>query len=82
MTRRKRYTAKFKRDALRRAIEEGVADVLVADELGNNARQRRRWRNAVERDDENAFSGLGNARDKEMMLLKRKLAKAEQERDV
>ncbi len=44
MTRRKRYSAEFKREALRRANEEGVTDVLVAEELGINARQLRRWR--------------------------------------
>ncbi len=81
MTRRKRYSAEFKREALRRANEEGVTDVLVAEELGINARQLRRWRNAVKRERENAFPGVGNARDKEMMCLKRKLAKVEQERD-
>ncbi len=81
MTRRKRYSAEFKREALRRANEEGVTDVLVAEELGINARQLRRWREAAKQDGENAFPGQGNARDKEMMLLKRKLAKVEQERD-
>ena len=30
MTRRKRYSAEFKREALRRADEVGVTDVLVA----------------------------------------------------
>jgi transposase len=34
MTRRKRYSAEFKREALRRANEEGVTDTLVAEELG------------------------------------------------
>ncbi|MFT5501760.1 MAG: transposase [Woeseiaceae bacterium] len=34
MTRRKRYSAEFKREALRRANEEGVTDSLVAEELG------------------------------------------------
>jgi len=43
MTRRKRYSAEFKREALRRANEEGVTDVLVAEELGIRARQLRRW---------------------------------------
>ncbi len=81
MTRRKRYSAEFKREALRRANEEGVTDVLVAEELGINARQLRRWREAAKRDGENAFPGQGNARDKELMLLQRKLAKVEQERD-
>jgi hypothetical protein len=38
MARRKRYSAAFKREALRRADEPGVTDVLVAEELGINAR--------------------------------------------
>jgi transposase len=80
MTRRKRYSAEFKREALRRANEEGVTDVLVAEELGINARQLHRWRDAARRDGENAFPGEGNARDQELMQLKRKLAKVEQER--
>ena len=37
MTRRKRYSEEFKLEALRRANEEGVTDVLVAEELGINA---------------------------------------------
>jgi len=81
MSRRKRYSAEFKREALKRANEEGVTDVLVAEDLGINARQLRRWREAAKRDSDNAFPGQGNARDKEMMLLKRKLVKVEQERD-
>ena len=81
MSRRKRYSAEFKREALRRANEEGVTDVLVAEELGINARQLRRWRETAKHEGEKAFPGQGNARDKELMLLKRKLAKVEQERD-
>ena len=81
MTRRKRYSAEFKREALRRANEEGVTDVLVAEELGISARQLRRWRDAVRQEGETAFPGEGNARDQELMRLKRELAKAEQERD-
>jgi transposase len=81
MTRRKRYSAEFKREALRRASEEGTTDVLVAEELGINARQLRRWRDAAKRDGEGAFPGQGKARDEELMRLKRKIAKVEQERD-
>ncbi len=81
MTRRKRYSAEFKRQAISRANEEGVTDVLVAEELGINARQLRRWRDAAKRDGEEAFPGQGHARDQELMQLKRKLAKVEQERD-
>jgi transposase len=81
MTRRKRYSAEFKREAIRRANEEGVTDVLVAEELGVNARQLRRWREVIRQDGDKAFPGEGNAKDQELMLLKRKLAKVEQERD-
>jgi len=81
MTRRKRYSGEFKREAIRRANDEGVTDVLVAEELGINARQLRRWRNAIKRDGEKAFPGEGNAKDQELMLLKRKLTRVEQERD-
>jgi transposase len=81
MSRRKRYSAEFKREALRRADEPGVTDVLVAEELGINARSLRNWREAAKRKCENAFPGQGNARDQELLQLKRKLAKVEQERD-
>jgi transposase len=81
MARRKRYSAEFKREALRRANEPGVTDVLVAEELGISARQLRRWRDAVNRDGEEAFPGQGKSRDEEFTRLKRKLAKVEQERD-
>ena len=53
----------------------------MAEELGINARNLRNWRDAAKRDRENAFPGHGNARDQELMRLKRKLAKVEQERD-
>jgi transposase len=81
MSRRKRYSAEFKREALRRANEPGVTDVLVAEDLGISARQLRRWRDAVKCDGEKTFPGQGKSRDEEVTQLKRKLAKVEQERD-
>jgi transposase-like protein len=42
MTKRKRYSAEFKRQALRRAAEPGVTDALVCEELGISTRQLRR----------------------------------------
>lgn len=81
MTRRKRYSTEFKREAIRRCNEPGVTAVLVAEELGISTRQLRRWRDAVEEHGDKAFPGEGNARDEEVMRLKCKLAKVEQERD-
>lgn len=46
----KRYSAEFKREALKRASEEGVTDVIVCEELGISARQLRRWRELKRKD--------------------------------
>ena len=81
MTRRKRYSKELKREALRRANDEGVTDTLVAEEMGFSTRQLRRWRDEAKEHGDDAFPGYGKARDKEMMLLRRKLKKTEQERD-
>ena len=81
MGRRKRYSAEFKREALRRADEPGVTDVLVAEELGIDAQHLRRWRKAFEQAGEEAFPGQGKSRDEEMTRLKRENAKLRQERD-
>ncbi len=82
MARRKRYSAEFKRQALRRADEPGVTDALVCEELGVSTRQLRRWREAIqEHGEENAFPGQGKPRDQELADLKRKLKKVTEERD-
>ncbi len=78
----KRYSAEFKRQALRRANEPGVTDALVAEELGVSTRQLRRWRDAVtEHGEDDAFPGHGKARDQELARLKRELKKVTEERD-
>ena len=82
MARRKRYSSEFKRQALKRADEPGVTDLLVCEELGVSARQLRRWRDAVnDHGAEKAFPGHGKSRDEELTRLKRKLAKVTEERD-
>jgi len=82
MARRKRYSAEFKRQALRRANEPGMTDALVCEELGVSTRQLRRWREAVqEHGDENAFPGHGKARDQVLVKLRRELKRVTEERD-
>ena len=82
MGRRQRYTAEFKRQALKRADEPGVTDALVCEELGISTRQLRRWRDLVsEHGEKDAFPGHGKSRDDEMTQLKRELAKVKEERD-
>ena len=83
MTKKKyqRYSPEFKREALKRASQDGVTDVQVCRELGISQRQLRRWRDQWRLLGDEAFPGQGKKRDEEITQLKRRLAKAEQERD-
>ncbi len=77
----KRYSAEFKREALRRAVEEGMTDKAVCDELGISTRQFQRWRGELELLGKEAFPGNGRSRDQELADLKRELAQVKKERD-
>ena len=82
MARRKRFSAEFKRQALRRADEPGMTDALVCEELGVSTRQLRRWRDAIKEHGEvQAFPGHGKSRDEELTRLRRELAEVTEERD-
>ena len=77
----KRYSPEFKREALKRASEEGVTDKWVCEELGISARQLLRWRDEFRLLGDEAFPGQGKSRDQELTALKREVAKLRQERD-
>ncbi len=77
----RRYNPEYKRLALKRSSEDGVTDREVCKELGISERQLRRWRDQYRLLGDQAFPGEGKKRDDEIADLKRKLAKAEQERD-
>ena len=51
----RRYSPEFKREAIKRACEEGVTDALVAEELEINARALRRWREVVGQEGDDTF---------------------------
>ena len=70
----KRYCAEFKREALRRAAEEGMTDKAVCEELGISTRQFRRWHGEMAMLGQIAFPGNGRPRDREVAALKRELA--------
>jgi len=77
----KRYSPEFKRHVLKKASEDGMTDKVVCDDLGISPRQLRRWRDQYRLLGDEAFPGQGRKRDDEVAELKRKLARAEQERD-
>ena len=81
MKRYKRYSPEFKREALKRASEEGVTDTGVCEDLGVTTRQLRRWRDEFRLLGDDAFPGQGRSRDEELTKLKRQPAKVKQERD-
>ena len=77
----KRYSPEFKREALKRASEDGMTDKQVCEELDISARQLGRWRDEFRLLGSDAFAGKGKSRDQEVAELKRELAKVKQERD-
>lgn len=77
----KRYSAEFKREALKRASEDGMTDKVVCEELGISARQLARWRDELRLLGDDAFLGKGQTRNDEVTRLKRELANVKQERD-
>ena len=83
MTKKKyqRYSSEFKSLALRRASADGVTDKEVCEDLGVSERQLRRWRDQFRLDGEEAFPSLKQSHSEEVAELRRKLKKAEQERD-
>jgi transposase len=76
-----RYSPEFKGLALKRASEDGVTDKEVCEDLGVSERQLRRWRDKFRLDGDEAFPGLNQSQSEEVAELKRKLKRAEQERD-
>ena len=81
MTKRRKYSAEFKREAVGMANHPGVTKSQIARELGINANLLGRWCKQVKDESNGAFVGQGHARDEEMALLKRELARVKRERD-
>lgn len=81
MSQRRKYSKEFKLEAVNLANERGVSLNQVAQELGINPGMLARWRRELEKEGAEAFKRQGNARDEEMMRLKRELARVKKERD-
>ena len=84
MTKKKRYrrySPEVQRQALKRASEEGMTDILICEELGISTRQLRRWRDEFRLLGDDAFPCQGLSRDEEITKLRRELTKVAQERD-
>ena len=81
MSKRRKYSAEFKREAVQLATMPDVSLRQVAKDLGINEGMLGRWKRELESQGSQAFIGQGHARDQELMRLRRELAKVKQERD-
>lgn len=81
---RKQYDPEFKRQAVRLMQESGKSVNELATELGVTSKMLYRWRQAFERDSEQAFPGNGRLKPEEEYVrrLERELEIARQERDI
>lgn len=81
MGQRRRFSAEYKREAVAMLDAPGVTVSQIAAELGIGANVLGRWRRELRRHPEQAFVGLGRARDEEVSQLRRDLARVTKERD-
>lgn len=81
MSKRRKYSAEYKREAVELTLVEGVTISQVARELGIGANLLGRWRRELLGSGAKAFQGQGKARDEEVAALKRELARVKKERD-
>ncbi len=81
MSKRRKFSAEFKRGAVEQASQPGVSCAQVARELGIRDNLLTRWKREVERQGKVTFGGTGTPRDEELAHLKRELARVKKERD-
>jgi transposase len=81
MSKRRKFSEEFKREALELTRQPGVNVSQVARDIGIGAGLLSRWRRELEKDKAKAFFGSGVPRDQEMATLKRELARVKKERD-
>nr|WP_095533328.1 IS3 family transposase [Vibrio spartinae] len=80
MTKRRKYSAEFKREAVALTQQPGVSCRQIALDIGINPNLLNRWKREAEQSQDKAFQGSGSPRDEEMARLKRELAKVKKER--
>ena len=84
MSKGKRYSREFKREAVRLMDESEQSVAEIGSELGVSPKTLYRWRQELARDGEQAFPGKGRlkADDEYVRRLERELKRVKQERDI
>ena len=81
MSKRRKFSAEFKRGAVEQSSQPGVSCAQVARELGIRDTLLTRWKREAQSQGKVAFGGTGTPRDEELARLKRELARVKKERD-
>ena len=81
MPKRRKFSPEFKREAVAMTEIQGATVRQVAADLGIGEGVLSRWRRELRQHGDKAYVGQGQARDEELMRLKRELAKVRKERD-
>lgn len=81
MAQRRKFSEEFKREAVGLTRLPGASVVQIAQDLGVRSNLLWRWRREQDVHGSKSFVGAGEARDQEILALKRQLAKVTKERD-
>ena len=81
MPKRRKFSPEFKREAVAMTEMPGTTVRQVASDLDIGEGMLGRWRRELRQHGNKAYVGQGQARDEEIMRLKRELAKVKRERD-
>lgn len=83
-TKRERYPAEYKREAVRRVIEGGESTAKVADSLGVGHDSMYRWVREFRRDSKEAFRGNGTltSQDEEIRHLRGEVSRLREENAI
>ena len=81
---RRKYTQEFKEQAVKLTLTSNKSVRQIAANLGINPNMLDRWRREHQANGDGtvAFPGNGNARDEELLNLRKALKQAEMERDI
>jgi len=81
MSKRRKFSPEFKREAVVLTRQPGVSCRQIALEVGVNPNLLSRWRREADEETDEAFKGSGSRRDEEVARLKRELARVKKEPD-
>lgn len=82
MTKRQRFTAEFKREAVRQMTESGKPVTTLARELGVARNKLYEWADQASKHGAGAFQGSGRKPDDELAKLKRELERVKEENEI